>query len=70
MKAQTKLAIGMMIAIIAVLIASKSVPHTTEIQKMKHDQIEFKKRSEDVERNKLKTKQEPIRDLSSGSENI
>jgi len=70
MKAQTKLAIGMIIAIVAVLIASKSVTHTTEIQKMKHDQIEFKKRSEDVERNKLKTKQEPIRDLSSGSENI
>jgi len=70
MKAQTKLAIGMIIAIVAVLIASKSVTHTTEIQKMKHDQIELKKRSEDVERNKLKTKQEPIRDLSSGSENI
>ena len=69
MKAQTKLAIGMVIAIIAVLIASQSSTHTTEAQKMKRDRIKIK-RSEDVGKDKLKTKQEAIRDLSSGSENI
>ena len=69
MKAQTKLAIGMVIAIIAVLIASQSSTHTTEAQKMKHDRVKIK-RSEDVGKDKLKTKQEAIRDLSSGSENI
>lgn len=69
MKAQTKLVIGMIIAIVAVLIASQSATHTTEVQKMKHDRIKIR-RSEEVEKNKLKTKQEAIRDLSSGSENI
>lgn len=69
MKAQTKLAIGMVIAIIAVLIASQSTTHTTEIQKLKRDRVKLRQ-SEDVEKGNLKTKQEKIRDLSSGSDNI
>ena len=58
----------MLLAIIAVLIASQSATHTAEVQKMKRDRIKTRQ-SEDVEKAKLK-KQESIRDLSSGSENI
>ena len=69
MNAQTKLAIGMIIAIIAVLIASQSATRTAEIHQSKSDRIKIK-RSGDGEKAKLKTKQEAIRDLSTGSENI
>jgi hypothetical protein len=63
MKAQKKLAIGLVVAIIAILIVSQSATHSTE--KMKNDRSKTK-RNEDVEKAKLKA----IRDLSSGSENI
>jgi hypothetical protein len=69
MKAQTKLAIGMIVAIMAVLIASQSTTHTTEVQKLKRDRSKIR-RSEDVEKAKTKTKKDAIRDASSGSENI
>lgn len=69
MKAQTKLAIGMVIAIIAVLIASQSSTRTIEIHQSKQDGTKIKQ-SEGFGKVKLKTKQEAIRDLSTGSENI
>ena len=69
MKAQTKLVIGMVIAMIAVLIASQSATHSAGMKKMKHDRIKMKQ-SGDIEKDKMKTKHEATRDLSSGSENI
>ena len=68
MKAQKKLTAGIAIVIIAVLVASQSVKHTM-FEKMKYDRIKIKL-NEDVEKAKLKKKQEAIRDLSSGAENI
>jgi hypothetical protein len=68
MKAQTKLAIGLVAAIITVLIASQSTIYTTGNQKVKQDRIKIK-RSEDAEKAKLKTKNGTTRDLSTGSEN-
>ena len=68
MKAQKKLAAGIAVAIIAVLIASQSVTPTVVTEKVKHERIKIR-RNEDVEKAKLKTKQEAIRDLSTGSEN-
>jgi len=68
MKAQKKLAAGIAVAIIAVLIASHSVTPTVVTEKVKQERIKIR-RNEDVEKAKLKTKQEAIRDLSTGSEN-
>jgi hypothetical protein len=68
MKAQKKLAAGIAVAIIAVLIASQSVSHSLATEKVKFDRIKIRQ-NENVEKAKLKMKQEVIRDLSTGSEN-
>ena len=68
MKAQKKLAAGIAVAIITVLVASQSINHTVATEKVKCDRIKIRQ-NWDVEKAKLKAKQEAIRDLSSGSEN-
>jgi phenylpyruvate tautomerase PptA (4-oxalocrotonate tautomerase family) len=68
MKAQKKLTAGIAMVIVAVLVASKSIKHVM-FEKIKYDRIKIKL-NEDVEKAKLKKKQEAIRDLSSGAENI
>jgi len=68
MKAQKKLTVGIAIVIVAVLVASQSVKHAMS-EEMKYDRSKIKL-GENVEKVKLKKKQETTRDLSSGAENM